>query len=144
MNGGRRIGKSNAKSYLELAIHRSSQVPGPSAYGEADYKSKPTTVKFSTAFVPSDVDWCIMRAQELPAPDAYQSKIAKGLTRESPSFSMGNFTPKTEIDFVMARSASMPGPSDYYEGLPPMKQTPLRKMAKQYGINPKKKKKKKV
>lgn len=75
-----------------------------------------------------------MRARELPAPDAYQSKIARGLTSDTPSFSMGNFTPKTEIDFVMARSASMPGPSDYYEGLPPMKQTPLRQLAKSYGV----------
>ncbi len=82
LQAGRKIGKSSAASYLDIAVNRASQIPAPGEYGEADYRPRPTVVKFSTAFVPSELDWAIMRAREMPAPDAYQSKISKGLGLE--------------------------------------------------------------
>ena len=82
LNGGRKIGKSSAASYLDVAVSRASQIPAPGEYGEADFRPRPKVVKFSTAFVPSELDWAIMRARELPAPDAYQSKISKGIGLE--------------------------------------------------------------
>eukprot|EP00946_MAST-07B_sp_MAST-7B-sp1_P003351 g3351.t1 len=105
LNGGRKIGKSSAASYLDVAVSRASQIPAPGEYGEADYRPRPKVVKFSTAFVPSELDWAIMRARELPAPDAYQSKISKGIGLEgTQSFSMGKNQAKSDIDFVISRS----------------------------------------
>ena len=47
---------------------------------------------------------------------------------------IGNSQGKGEIDFIMMRSASMPGPHDYYEGLPPQTRTPLRALAREVGL----------
>ncbi len=134
LNAGRKIGKSSAASYIEVECARSAAIPGPSAYGEADYRPNPTVVKFSTAFVPSELDWAIARARELPAPDAYQSKVSQGMGGSTSSFSMGQSKVKTDVDWVMHRSASMPGPHDYFEGLPETKLTPLRKLAREVGV----------
>ena len=80
LNAGRKIGKSSAASYIDIAVSRASKIPAPGQYGDVQEARTVPAVKFSTAFVPSDLDWAIMRAGETPAPDAYQSKIAKGLT----------------------------------------------------------------
>ena len=56
------------------------------------------------------------------------SKIKKSAAK------IGNSQGKGEIDLIMMRSASMPGPHDYYEGLPPQTRTPLRAMAKEVGL----------
>ena len=85
LDAGRKIGKSSAASYIDVIVNRASKIPAPGQYGEADCKPPVSTVKFSTAFVPSDLDWAIIRAKETPAPDAYQSKISKGLTGSSVS-----------------------------------------------------------
>ena len=47
---------------------------------------------------------------------------------------IGNSQGKGEVDFIMMRSASMPGPHDYYEGLPPQTRTPLRALAREVGL----------
>ena len=46
---------------------------------------------------------------------------------------MGKNQAKSDIDFVISRSESMPGPHDYFEGLPPTRSTPLRALAKEVG-----------
>ena len=53
--------------------------------GDVGEPKSVTVVKFSTAFVPSELEWAIMRAGDTPAPDAYQSKISKGLGGSSVS-----------------------------------------------------------
>jgi hypothetical protein len=47
---------------------------------------------------------------------------------------MGKNQAKTDIDWVISRSASMPGPHDYFEGLPPTRHTPLRALAREVGV----------
>ncbi len=56
------------------------------------------------------------------------------VTNPQQSFSMGKNQAKTDIDWVISRSASMPGPHDYFEGLPPTRHTPLRALAKEVGV----------
>jgi len=41
--------------------------------GDVGEPKSVTVVKFSTAFVPSEVEWAIMRAGFSPAPDVYLS-----------------------------------------------------------------------
>ena len=62
-----------------------------------------STAKFSTAQVPSEIDWCIRRAKALPAPADYQSKISAGLQPATSAFSMGNCSPKTDVDWIMIK-----------------------------------------
>ena len=134
LNAGRKIGKSSAASYIDIVVNRASKIPAPGQYGDVQEASSSIAVKFSTAFVPSDLEWAIKRAGETPAPDAYQSKISKGLTGSSTSAKIGNSQGKGELEFIMMRSASMPGPHDYYEGLPPQSRTPLRALAREVGL----------
>ena len=47
---------------------------------------------------------------------------------------IGNSQGKSELDWIMARSASMPGPHDYMKDLPPQTRTPLRALAKEVGL----------
>ncbi len=129
---GFKIGDENPMGYIEIVVNRAKQIPGPNAYGFADYPKKMKAVKFSDANVPSDVEWIMRRSREVPAADAYQNGNA--FKSDTPAFSMGNFKPKSDIDWIMARSASTPGPSDYYEGLPKPR-SPLRKVAKKLGVD---------
>ena len=39
--------------YIEIVVNRAKQIPGPNAYGFADYPKKMKEVKFSDANVPS-------------------------------------------------------------------------------------------
>ena len=47
---------------------------------------------------------------------------------------IGNSQGKSELDWIIARSASMPGPHDYMKDLPPQTRTPLRALAKEVGL----------
>jgi hypothetical protein len=47
---------------------------------------------------------------------------------------IGNSQGKGEVEIIMKRSSSMPGPHDYFEGLPPQRRTPLKALAKEVGL----------
>ena len=50
---------------------------------------------------------------------------------------MGKNQAKTDIDLVISRSESMPGPHDYFKGLPPKQHIPLCALAKEVGLSEK-------
>ena len=91
---GFKIGDENPMGYIEIVVNRAKQIPGPNAYGFADYPKKMKAVKFSDANVPSDVEWIMRRSREVPAADAYQNGNA--FKSDTPAFSMGNFKPKSD------------------------------------------------
>ena len=129
---GFKVSDANPLGYIDLVVNRAKQVPGPNAYGFADYPKRMKAVKFSDANVPSDVEWIMRRSREQPGPDEYQNTMK--FKSDTPAFSMGNFKPKSDVDWIMARSAMVPGPADYYEGLPE-RRSPLKKVARELGVD---------
>lgn len=130
---GFKVSDANPLGYVDIIVNRAKQVPGPNAYGFADYPKRQNAVKFSDANVPSDVELIMRRSASQPGPDAYQDGMR--FESASPAISWGSANPKSDVDWIMARSAAVPGPADYAPGLPELRKSPLKKVAKQLGVD---------
>ena len=72
------ISKANPKSYLDWAIYRGKQLPGPQDY-DADaavVKQRAPSVKMGKGEPKNDVDWSIYRASFIPGPGEYEVDIS--------------------------------------------------------------------
>jgi hypothetical protein len=105
--------QSNPKSYLDLEIRRAESIPGPCTYTLPDGgPGARSGGRFSTAKAKSDVEWCIHRAERLPAPGQYEPARLPGPAggRISTAHVRGS------IDHEIYRAKDIPGPGADSEG----------------------------
>lgn len=57
------------------------------------------------------------RSSSVPGPGAYST--ASRYTPDTPSFSMGEHNPKSDVDWAILRASEMPGPGSYGATAPP-------------------------
>jgi len=98
----------------------SSSIPKESwndRYALRDNRTKPTGRyvepgggRFSTAYPKSDVDWTILRSQEVPGPGRYNPKMLPSILGAA---KISEANPKSYLDWEVYRSKEIPGPSAY-------------------------------
>lgn len=113
-SAGFAFSKYTPKTDLDITMARAAQMPGPGAYLDPKFEAKGQRADFGKGVVPTDIEWKMKRAAELPGPAQYE--VGKEFKPDTPSFSMGNYNPKSQLELTIARASEMPGPGQYGMG----------------------------
>jgi len=133
---GGMMAKSNPPGLVMSAVRANAYKPGPGTYKTDNGADAGPSACISATSAPSDVDWMMFRASQLPGPGEYShkntgaigNKVMSGHGKTAGATHINRAERKTITDIQVARRAGLPGPGAYGSFRTPSREAEIRNL----------------